>query len=115
VTLGEDQQHDPANDLEALDQRRSIGHGERDARQADLRLCSSDASRHRRLGHEQRLGDLGDRQSADRPQREGDLRLGVECRMATAEQQCELVVDETGRSAGDRDRCVTQLGQPFVE
>jgi hypothetical protein len=47
---------------------------------------------HRRLWHEERAGDLGRRQAADRAQRQCDLGLRSERRVAAGEDQAESFV-----------------------
>ena len=55
-------------------------------------LGAADPLRHRRLGHEERVGDLGRRQAADGAQRQRDRRRRRERRMAAHEQQDQRVV-----------------------
>ena len=50
-------------------------------------LGAADPLRHRRFGHEERVGDLGGRQAADRAQRERDRRRARERRMTAHEEQ----------------------------
>ena len=61
---------------------------------ADLALGAHEALRHRRLGHEERAGDLGRRQAAERAQRERDLRVGRERRVTAREDELQALVGE---------------------
>jgi hypothetical protein len=68
-------------------------------RQAELRagrldalLGAADALGHRRLGHEERAGDLGRRQAADSAQCQRDLRRRRQRRVTAHEQQRQRVV-----------------------
>ncbi|HEY3149298.1 MAG TPA: hypothetical protein VGJ75_23245, partial [Dongiaceae bacterium] len=53
----------------------SLGHAVRDVGGHDLALRPDDALRHRRLGDQERGGDLLGRETGDRAQGERDLRL----------------------------------------
>ena len=77
-------------------------HAERDAGVADLALRAHEPLRHRRFGHEERARDLVRLESAERPQRERDLRLDPERRVAAREHEAQALV-------GDR-RVVHRLG-----
>lgn len=76
----------------------------------DLRLGPADALRRRRLGDEQRTGDLRRRQTADRPQRQRDLRGGRQHRVAAEEQQGERVVLGRGAALPGR-RCRVRVAR----
>ena len=67
-------------------------HPERDAGGGDLALGPHEALGHRRLRDEERAGDLAGVEAAQRPQRERDLGLGRERRMAAREDQLEPLV-----------------------
>jgi len=64
--------------------------------------CLGDAAGHRVLGHEEGAGHLGRREPADGPQRERDLRLGLERGVAAHEQQHEAVIGVRSRRWGVR-------------
>ena len=66
--------------------------------------------RHRRLGDQEGAGDLGSREAAERAQRERDLRLGGEGRMAAREEQFEPLVGK-GRLVHGVLRCLAHLEQ----
>jgi hypothetical protein len=51
---------------------------------------------HRRLGHEERAGDLGHAQPGQRAQRQRHLRLETQCRVAAGEDQPQPVVLDAG-------------------
>ena len=79
---------------------------------AQLALGPHDALRHRRLGHEERPGDLGRLEPAEQAQGERDLGVGGERRVAAQEHQAQLVVGddvdegvEVVRSGGRRVPC----------
>ena len=59
---------------------------------ADLPLRAHEPLGHRRLGDEERAGDLLRRQAAERAQRQRDLRLARECGMAAREDQAQPFV-----------------------
>ena len=69
-------------------------HAERDPRGADLPLGAHEALRHRRLGHEEGPGHLRRGQPADRLERQRDLRVDGERRVAAREDQCEPFVGQ---------------------
>ena len=64
----------------------------RDAGAGDLALRAHEPLLHRRLGGQERAGDLGRLQAAERPQRQRDARLRRERRMAAREDQPEPIV-----------------------
>src|SRR5579871_6101922 len=67
---------------------------ERDARVRDLALGAYEALRHRRLGDEERAGDLPGGEAAERAQDQRDLRLEGERRVRAGEEQLEPFVAE---------------------
>jgi hypothetical protein len=69
-------------------------HPERDARIADLSLRAHEPLRHRRVRDEERAGDLLGREPAERAERERDLRLDCERRVAAGEDELEPLVGE---------------------
>src|SRR4051794_28052079 len=69
-------------------------HAERDAGGLDLPLCAHEPLRHRRFGLEERAGDLGGREAPERPQRQCDLRLDRQRRVAAGEEELEALVIE---------------------
>jgi hypothetical protein len=69
-------------------------HPEGDAGGLDLLLRAHEPLRHRRLGYEERARDLGRGQPAERPQRERDLRVRGERRVAAREDELEPLVGE---------------------
>ena len=78
---------------------------------ADLPLRSHEPLRHRRLGDEEGVRDLGRREAADLAQRQRDAALGGERRVAAGEDEGEPVV-------GDRAHVVLldrELLQPADE
>ncbi len=77
---------------------------ERHARRLDAGLGAADALRHRRFGHEERAGDLGRGQAADRAQGEGDGRRAGERRMTAHHQQVQRVVLVRGSDGVRRRR-----------
>jgi hypothetical protein len=68
------------------------GHAEGDSGCGDLALGAKDALVDRRLAGEERARDLRHRQPADRPQRQRDLALARDGRVAAREQQREPVL-----------------------
>ncbi len=86
---------------------RAVRQAERAARSLDPLLGPADPGRHRGLGHQERAGDLGGGQAADRTQRQRRLRGRGQRRMAAQEQQDQRVVgarDLLGRHLGGRRR-----------
>jgi hypothetical protein len=67
-------------------------HSVRDSGVSDLGFAADDPLGHRRLGHEERAGDLGRRQAAEQAEGERDARRGRERRVAAGEDQAEAVV-----------------------
>jgi hypothetical protein len=80
------------------------GHGERHAGVLDLLLRAADALRHRRLGHEIRVRDLGRREPADGAQRKRDRGRRRQHRMAAHEEQQQRVVVLAGLGVLGRRR-----------
>ena len=108
VALVEHEIDDAQHGVEPLRQlgprRNLIGN----ARVADLGLRAHDALRQCRRRREKRLGNLLRRQTADLAQRERDLRIGGQRRMATREDQAKAVVFDglivcPGRGIDDGD------------
>ena len=58
----------------------------------DLRLGAGQALGHRRLGHQERLGDLGGAEPGEAPQRQGHPALQREGRVTAGEDQPQAVV-----------------------
>ena len=94
VALVEDQVDDREHRREPVRQQVVGRHPERDAGGLDLLLRPHEPLRHRRLGHQERAGDLGRGQAAERPQRQRDLRLRGERRVAAREDELEPLVGE---------------------
>ena len=69
-------------------------HAKRDAGGLDLVLGADESLRHRRLGHEERTRDLVRRQAAERAQRQRDLRVERERRVAAGEDELEPLVGD---------------------
>ena len=74
VALVEDQVEHVQDRAEPFGALRARGHAERDAAVLDALLGPADAPGHGRLRHQERPGDLGGGQAADRPQGQRDLR-----------------------------------------
>ena len=100
--------------------RQKVGgrHPVRDAGVADLALGPHETLGHRRLGDEEGTGDLGRRQSCERPQCESDLRVHRQRRVTAGEDQAQpVVVDATvvavvGFTRGRKHSGLLQLGGP---
>src|SRR5262249_55784758 len=101
---------DAQNRREPWRERLSIGNLVWDSRARDLLLRSSEALRDRHLRGEESARDLRVAQTSQRAQREGDLSLLRESRVAAGEDQAELVV----RDGRDLDR-VLWAATLFVE
>ena len=71
-------------------------HPQRDPGVADLALRADEPLRERRLRHEEGARDLGRLEAADEAQRQRDLRLGRERRVAAGEDQLEPLVADHG-------------------
>ena len=61
---------------------------------AQLAFGANDPLRHRRLGHQERTSDLRGLEPAEQAERERDLCVRGECRVAAQEHQAELVVGD---------------------
>src|SRR5215218_918068 len=92
VALAEDQVEHVQHGGEALRALLLGGRAEGDAGRLDPLLRAADALRLRRLGDEERAGDLRRGEAADRAQRERDLRRRREGGVAAEEQQRQRVV-----------------------
>ena len=92
VPLVEDQVDDGQHVGEPVGQFRVARHPVRDAGGPDLALGPDQALGNRRLRHEERARDLGGLEPGDQPQREGQLGLGGQRRVAAGEDQPEAVV-----------------------
>jgi hypothetical protein len=71
-------------------------HAQRDPRVADLPLRADEPLRERGLGHQEGARDLRRLEAADEAQRQRDLRLGRERRVAAGEDQLEPLVGDHG-------------------
>ena len=92
VALVVDQVEDREHRREPLGQQLGRGHPERDPREPDLALGPHQPLGHRGLLDQEGLRDLGRREPAERPQRERDLRVERERRMAAREDELEALV-----------------------
>ena len=114
VALVEDQVHDAKHAAQAVGQLLVGRHPVRDVRVRDLALRTDDPLAHRRLGDQERAGDLAGGQAAERSQRERDARGHVQRGVTTGEDQPQTVVDDRAvvfhRRLGVEQR---QLGQPL--
>ena len=72
VALVEDQVEHVQHGAQALVALLVRRHAERHAGRLDALLRAADPLRHRRFGHEERVGDLGGRETADGAQRQRD-------------------------------------------
>jgi hypothetical protein len=102
VTLVEDEVEDVEHRAESLRAFLAVGHLEGHAGSLDALLRPADPLGHRRLGHEERTGDLRGGQTADGPQRQRDRGGFGERGVATHEQGDERVVVVS--AVGGRDR-----------
>ena len=94
VALVEDQVDDGERGVEPVGQQVVRRHAIRDARGADLPLRAHEPLRERLLRHEERARDLRRREPADEPQRQRDLRVRRERRMAAREEEREPLVGD---------------------
>ena len=92
VALVEDEVDDLQHRREALGQQVIRGHAVGDVGVADLALRPHEPLRHRRLRDEEGAGDLGRLEAGDGAQRERDLSLRRERRVAAGEDQPQPVV-----------------------
>ena len=117
VALVEDQVHDPQHAAQAVGQLLVGRHPVRDVRVRDLALGAHDPLAHRRLGDQERAGDLARRHAAERPQRERHARRHVQRRVAAGEDQPQPVVDDRALVVHRRLLVLgvqaRQLGQPL--
>ena len=96
VALVEDEVEHGEHRAKPLGQQVVGGHAEGDARGADLALGPDEPLRHRRLGYEKGVRDLGRRQAADLAKGERDPTLRREGRVAAREHEREPVVRDCG-------------------
>jgi len=94
-------------------------HAEWDACVADLPLRAHEPLRERRLRDEEAAGDLRRRQTADEAQRQRDLRLGGERRMAAREDQLQAFVGDDsllvlGQLLGTREQLRLARERPLA-
>jgi len=92
ISLVEDQVDDREHRGEPVGQQVGGGHAERDRGGLDLALGPHQALGHRRLADQECSGDLLGRETAERPQRQRDLRVGCERRMAAGEDELQPLI-----------------------
>ena len=80
------------DDTQTIGELRCRWHRERGTGALHALLGPADALRHGRLGDEERMGDLGRRQTAHRAQRQRELRGRRERGIAAQEQEQQCVV-----------------------
>ena len=97
VALVEDQVDHRQHRLEPARHVAGVRHGVRNARVADLRLRAYEPLRHRGRRHQERARDLVRLEPAERPERERDLRLDRQRRVAAGEDQPEPIVRDLVR------------------
>ena len=107
VALVEHEVEDGEHRAQALGEQVVGRHAERDPGAADLPLRADEPLRHRGLGDEEGVRDLGRREPADLAQRERDAALGRERGVAAGEDERQPVV-------GDRAHVVL-LGRQLLE
>ena len=98
VTAGVEQMNDRQDSVHALGQVVVRRNDVRYVRRDDLLLGPGEAGGHGGLGDQERVRDVGRRHAADEPQRQGDLALGGQGRVATREDQAQSVVGNPVRS-----------------
>jgi hypothetical protein len=98
VPLVEDEIDDGQDGVDTLLQQLGGRHAERDAGGLDLALGPDEPLGHRALRDQKGACDLIRGESAERAQRERDLRLDVERRMATREDELQPLVRKRRRS-----------------
>jgi hypothetical protein len=92
VPLVEDQVYNGEHCSQPLGQQFRRWDPERNTRRLDLALGAYQALSHRGLGHEKGAGQFVGRQSAERPQRQRDLRLERQRRMTAGKDQLQAFV-----------------------
>jgi len=112
VPFGEDQVEDVQDHREPLLPLGLVRHPEWHPAVRDLHLGASDPPAHRRLGDQERAGDLGCGQAADRAEGQRDLRGGRQRGVAAQEQQDERVVGLRDRGVGGRSQPLTGRDLP---
>ena len=88
----EDQVHHREHGRETIGQQVVGRHAKRDPGRLDLAFGADQALGHGRLADQERLGDLGRGQAAERPQGERDLGVERECRVTAGEYELEALV-----------------------
>ena len=92
VSLVEDQVEHGEHRVEAVGQFVCVRRADGNARVAHLALGPHQPLRHRGLGDDERAGDLGRLEPADQTQRQGNLRVQRQGRVATREDQRQALV-----------------------
>ena len=92
VTFVEDQVDNSVNRVDPLGQQLIWRHRVGDTRRANLALGPNQPLRHRGSRHQEGARDFLGRKPAQRPQRQRDLRLERECRMAAGENQTKTLI-----------------------
>jgi len=92
VAFVEDEVEDREYGTQPLGKQMIGWHAERDPRVSNLPLRAHEALSHRRLRDEKGLRDLLGRKAAERAQRQRDLRLRGQSRVAAREDQAQLLV-----------------------
>ncbi len=95
VTLVVDQVEDGQHRIEAVGEQVCVGNRKRDPGRLDLRFGPREPALHGLLGDQERPGDLGGLQAAERSQRQRHLPVQRQRRVAAGEDQLEpLVLDD---------------------
>ena len=110
VALVEDQVDDMQRGRQPCGQLVTLGQPERDAGHSDLALGAHHPLGHRGLGNQEGCGHLSRREPAYGAQREGDLRILGQGRVAAEQDQLELVVRQRPSVVGVETRDVVGAG-----
>ena len=94
MTGGEHQVHDGQHGVEPVRQFGGIRYPVRDPGRRDLLLRPGDPGGHGRLGHQERPRNIAGGQTAHQPQRQRDLSLPGQRRMAAGEDQPQPVIGD---------------------
>ena len=113
VPLVEDQVDHGEHVRQPGGQRRVARHAVRDPRVSDLPLGPDQPLGDRRLGDQERAGDLGGLQPGHEPQGEGELRLGAQRRVAAGEDEPQPVIRHW-RPLGRYHRLRAGLGPAWI-
>ena len=94
MTFGEDEVDRREDGVEPVRELRGSGNAVGGVVVVKFALGPYDPLRHRRLGYQERRGDLADRETGEQPQDESDLGVGGQGGVSAEEHEPQLVVGD---------------------